>query len=45
MVWRNVILMALLHTGALYGVLVVPAASFKTLIWCEYSFVVVVVDD
>ncbi|KAG7261613.1 hypothetical protein CRUP_000959 [Coryphaenoides rupestris] len=39
MVWRNVFLMVLLHAGALYGLLVVPAASYKTLIWSAVCFV------
>lgn len=34
-VWKNVILMTLLHIGALYGVFVVPSASRLTLLWCK----------
>lgn len=36
-VWRNVVLMTLLHTAALYGLLLIPSASVFTLIWSEYS--------
>ncbi|XP_051523887.1 acyl-CoA desaturase-like [Myxocyprinus asiaticus] len=32
-VWRNVILMTLLHIGALYGISLIPVASKLTLIW------------
>lgn len=35
-VWRNVILMSLLHIGALYGVFLIPSASPLTWIWCKY---------
>ncbi|XP_077086949.1 acyl-CoA desaturase [Siphateles boraxobius] len=38
-VWRNVILMTLLHTAALYGLLLVPSASVFTLIWTFGCFV------
>lgn len=34
-VWRNIILMALLHVGALYSVLLLPKAHPFTWIWCE----------
>lgn len=34
-VWKNVILMTLLHIGAFYGVFVVPSASRLTLLWCK----------
>lgn len=33
MVWRNVILMSLLHTGALYGLYLFPSARAPTWIW------------
>ncbi|XP_054655213.1 stearoyl-CoA desaturase b [Dunckerocampus dactyliophorus] len=33
LVWRNIFLMLLLHTGALYGVFLIPAASALTLAW------------
>lgn len=36
-VWRNVILMTLLHIGALYGVYLIPSASAATLLWCKYT--------
>uniref|UniRef100_H2LR94 stearoyl-CoA 9-desaturase n=1 Tax=Oryzias latipes TaxID=8090 RepID=H2LR94_ORYLA len=32
-VWRNIILMCLLHLGALYGLVLVPSASPLTLAW------------
>lgn len=35
-VWRNVLLMTLLHIGALYGLKLLPSVSFLTLIWSEY---------
>lgn len=37
LVWRNIILMTVLHTGALYGLVVIPSASPLTLAWCKYS--------
>nr|XP_057917030.1 acyl-CoA desaturase [Doryrhamphus excisus]XP_057917031.1 acyl-CoA desaturase [Doryrhamphus excisus] len=39
-VWRNVILMTLLHTGAAYGVLLIPAALPATLLWSVLCFLV-----
>lgn len=36
-VWRNVILMSLLHLGALYGLTILPSVSSLTLIWSEYD--------
>ena len=35
-VWRNIFLMSLLHTGALYGLVFIPSASFLTLVWSKY---------
>jgi len=32
-VWRNIILMSLLHLGALYGILLIPACKIYTCIW------------
>ncbi|XP_071335322.1 acyl-CoA desaturase-like [Trachinotus anak] len=32
-VWRNVVLMTLLHVGALYGLYLIPSASALTLVW------------
>lgn len=40
-VWRNVILMSLLHLGALYGLTILPSVSFLTLIWSEYVALIV----
>ncbi|XP_063290980.1 stearoyl-CoA desaturase [Pelobates fuscus] len=37
-VWRNVILMSLLHVGAVYGIFLVPAASLPTLAWSILCF-------
>ncbi|XP_026117312.1 acyl-CoA desaturase [Carassius auratus] len=37
-VWRNVILMSLLHLGALYGLMILPSVSSLTLIWTGVCF-------
>lgn len=42
-VWRNVILMTLLHTGALYGIFLIPSAQPLTLLWGKYQTVHVVI--
>lgn len=39
-VWRNVILMTLLHTGALYGLIIAPSASVLTLLWAVVCFMI-----
>lgn len=36
LVWRNIILMSLLHLGALYGLTLVPSASVPTLAFSKY---------
>lgn len=36
LVWRNIILMSLLHISALYGLILIPSASALTLIWSKY---------
>ncbi|KAM5139948.1 acyl-CoA desaturase 1-like [Callospermophilus lateralis] len=36
-VWRNIILMSLLHLGALYGITLVPTCKFYTLL-CAYVY-------
>lgn len=36
-VWRNVILMTLLHLSAVYAIFLIPSASALTLLWCEYE--------
>lgn len=36
LVWRNIILMFILHVGALYGLTVIPSASVLTLAWSKY---------
>ncbi|KAK6328576.1 acyl-CoA desaturase [Coregonus clupeaformis] len=38
LVWRNIILMILLHTGAFYGLMLVPSASTLTLAWTVVCF-------
>lgn len=38
-VWRNVILMGLLHAGALYSVLLIPKAHPFTWIWCKSEII------
>lgn len=35
-VWRNVILMALLHVGAVYSLFLIPKAHLFTLIWGKF---------
>lgn len=32
-VWRNVILMFLLHLGALYGIILIPTSQIYTCLW------------
>ncbi|XP_023868903.1 stearoyl-CoA desaturase 5-like [Salvelinus sp. IW2-2015] len=39
-VWRNVILMALLHIGAVYSLLVIPRAKPLTWVWSYVCFIV-----
>ncbi|XP_028989470.1 acyl-CoA desaturase [Betta splendens] len=39
-VWRNVILMSLLHLGSLYGVFLIPSASPLTLLWSGVCFLI-----
>ncbi|XP_026206478.1 acyl-CoA desaturase [Anabas testudineus] len=39
-VWRNVILMSLLHLGALYGIFLIPSASPLTLVFSVLCFVI-----
>lgn len=36
-VWRNVIMMTLLHIGAIYALFLIPSASHLTLLWCKYE--------
>lgn len=36
LVWRNIIMMTLLHIGALYGLFLIPSASALTLAWGKY---------
>ena len=37
LVWRNIILMSILHTLALYGVTCVSSAKLLTLAWCKLN--------
>lgn len=39
-VWRNIVLMCLLHVGALYGLTLIPSASGLTFAWTFVCFVV-----
>lgn len=39
-VWKNIVLMGLLHLGSLYGLLLVPSASVKTLMWTAVCYVI-----
>nr|XP_020037739.1 acyl-CoA desaturase [Castor canadensis] len=39
-VWRNIILMGLLHLGALYGITLVPTCKFYTWLWAYMYYVV-----
>lgn len=36
-VWRNVVLMGLLHLGAVYALSLVPRAQLLTLLWGEWG--------
>lgn len=36
LVWRNIILMTLLHIASLYGLVLIPSASVLTLAWSKY---------
>ncbi|CAL8391063.1 unnamed protein product [Arctogadus glacialis] len=40
LVWRNIILMLVLHSGALYGLMLTPSASVLTLAWTLVCFVI-----
>ncbi|XP_021500333.1 acyl-CoA desaturase 3 [Meriones unguiculatus] len=37
-VWRNIILMALLHLGALYGITLIPSCRLYTLLWAHVYY-------
>lgn len=37
-VWRNIILMSLLHLGALFGLTLIPSAKIQTLAWGKHFF-------
>lgn len=40
LVWRNIILMSLLHMGALYGLTLIPYASGLTLAWSAVCYLI-----
>ncbi|KAM3605561.1 uncharacterized protein V6R79_000812 [Siganus canaliculatus] len=40
LVWRNIILMSLLHIGALYGLVLIPSASVPTLAWTAVCYLI-----
>uniref|UniRef100_A0A8D2NP93 stearoyl-CoA 9-desaturase n=1 Tax=Zosterops lateralis melanops TaxID=1220523 RepID=A0A8D2NP93_ZOSLA len=37
-VWRNIILMSLLHLGALFALTLIPSAKIETLAWSKHIF-------
>ncbi|XP_014721224.1 stearoyl-CoA desaturase [Equus asinus] len=37
-VWRNIILMSLLHVGALYGILLFPSCKIYTYLWVAFYY-------
>ncbi|CAH1246696.1 SCD5 [Branchiostoma lanceolatum] len=37
-VWRNVVVMSLLHMGAVYGLLLLPSAHVYTLLWAVFCY-------
>ncbi|KAM6105085.1 LOW QUALITY PROTEIN: stearoyl-CoA desaturase [Pterocles gutturalis] len=37
-VWRNIILMSLLHLGAIFGLMLIPSAKIQTLAWAILCF-------
>ncbi|XP_072875364.1 stearoyl-CoA desaturase isoform X1 [Chlorocebus sabaeus] len=39
-VWRNIILMSLLHLGALYGITLIPTCKLYTCLWGLFYYVV-----
>ncbi|KAF7481681.1 stearoyl-CoA desaturase [Marmota monax] len=39
-VWRNIILMCLLHLGALYGIILVPTCKFYTWLWAYVYYLI-----
>uniref|UniRef100_A0A8C8BIG5 stearoyl-CoA 9-desaturase n=1 Tax=Otus sunia TaxID=257818 RepID=A0A8C8BIG5_9STRI len=39
-VWRNIILMSLLHLGAILGLVLIPSAKIQTLAWAILCFLV-----
>ncbi|KAL3050391.1 hypothetical protein OYC64_012427 [Pagothenia borchgrevinki] len=40
LVWRNIILMTLLHLGALYGLVLLPSASVSTVAWTAVCYLI-----
>ncbi|KAI4530583.1 hypothetical protein MJG53_018666 [Ovis ammon polii x Ovis aries] len=39
-VWRNIILMGLLHLGALYGITLIPTCKIYTFLWVLFYYVI-----
>ncbi|XP_068423954.1 stearoyl-CoA desaturase b [Clinocottus analis] len=40
LVWKNIVLMSLLHLAALYGLVLLPSASFSTLAWTAVCYLI-----
>lgn len=40
-VWRNVVLMTLLHIGAVYGLTLIPSAKASTLLWGGFALLLI----
>lgn len=40
-VWRNIILMSLLHLGAIIGLTLIPSAKIQTLAWGKHTSLLV----
>jgi len=40
-VWRNIILMSLLHLGAIFGLMLIPSAKIQTLAWGKHVLLLV----
>ncbi|KAM4729196.1 LOW QUALITY PROTEIN: stearoyl-CoA desaturase b [Anableps anableps] len=40
LVWRNILMMGLLHIGALYGLVLIPSASVTTLGWTAVCYTI-----
>ncbi|XP_040034153.1 stearoyl-CoA desaturase b [Gasterosteus aculeatus] len=40
LVWRNIVLMSVLHAAALYGLVLLPSASVPTLAWTAVCYII-----